>query len=138
MTAYCTFFIRDQLFGIEVSKVQEILRPQELTPVPLAQNYVSGLLNLRGQILLTYSMRRKLDLANGEPEAPPMNLVLPTPEGPVGFQVDQISEVVEVGDLRPVPPPSTLSATIRKMAAEVYMLKERLLVVLDPLKLAEA
>jgi purine-binding chemotaxis protein CheW len=48
---YCTFIVADQLFGIDVRNVQEVLRVQVHTHVPLSQPEITGLLNLRGQIL---------------------------------------------------------------------------------------
>ena len=55
---FCTFFIDGFFYGVEVGKVQEVLRPQEMTPVPLAPAVVMGLINLRGQIVPAIDLRR--------------------------------------------------------------------------------
>ena len=47
----CTFFLNERFFGVEVEKVQEVIRYQTITPVPLAPSVVRGLINLRGQIV---------------------------------------------------------------------------------------
>jgi purine-binding chemotaxis protein CheW len=58
----CTFFLDDLYFGVEVQKIQEVIRYQEMTRVPLAPNVVRGLINLRGQIVTALDMRRRLNL----------------------------------------------------------------------------
>lgn len=65
---YCTFRLAGQLFGLPVEGVQEILRAQPLTPVPLAADSVRGLMNLRGLIVLAIDLRRRLALPIREGE----------------------------------------------------------------------
>ena len=71
---YSTFYVGDLFFGVEVVKVQEVLRYQEMTKVPLAPDAVQGLINLRGQIVTALDMRRRLALPARSPEFTPMNL----------------------------------------------------------------
>jgi chemotaxis signal transduction protein len=59
---YCTFYLDDQCFGVEVQQVQEVIRYQELTRVPLASPVVSGLINLRGQIVTAIDLRRRIGM----------------------------------------------------------------------------
>ena len=59
---YCTFYLDEFLFGVEVERVQEVIRYQEMTRVPLAPPVISGLINLRGQIVTAIDLRRRLDL----------------------------------------------------------------------------
>ena len=59
---YCTFFVNGQYFGVDVLKVQEIIRFQEMTRVPLAPPVVRGLINLRGQTVTAIDLRRRLEL----------------------------------------------------------------------------
>lgn len=137
MTAYCTFFLQDQWYGVEAGRVQEILRPQDLTPVPLAPDSLGGMLNLRGQILMAVDLRRRLGMPAREGKARAMSLIVRTPDGPVGFQVDQVGDVVEAGDLRPAPLPSNLGPAIRDLADKVFMFEEKLLIALDPARMGE-
>jgi purine-binding chemotaxis protein CheW len=138
MSSYCTFTLQDQLFGLEIGHVQEVISPQDVTPVPLAPATCSGLINLRGQILLSLSMRRKLELPDAEPGSQAKTIILKCAEGLVGLQVDKMGDVVDVEQKRSEPLPFALQGTIRDLATEVFMLEDTLLVVLDPAKLAEA
>ena len=61
-TQFCTFRVADLLYGVSVRRVQEVLRFQEMTPVPLAPGAVQGLINLRGQIVTAVDMRQILQL----------------------------------------------------------------------------
>ena len=70
---YCTFYLDRYYFGIEVERVQEIIRYQEITPVALAPHVVRGLINLRGQIVTAVDLRRLLELPDrtGDDDQPP-------------------------------------------------------------------
>jgi purine-binding chemotaxis protein CheW len=57
---FSTFFVADLFFGVDVLHVQEVLRLQQMTPVPLAPRVIEGLINLRGQIVTAIDMRRRL------------------------------------------------------------------------------
>jgi purine-binding chemotaxis protein CheW len=128
---YSTFFVGDLFFGVEVVKVQEVLRYQEMTKVPLAPEVVQGLINLRGQIVTALDMRRRLGLAPRSPDASPMNLVLRSDEGAVSLLVDEIGDVLEVETDCDERVPETLPAEQRQMIAGVCKLDGRLLLVLD-------
>ena len=128
---FCTFFINGLFFGIEVLKVQEVIRYQELTSVPLAPSTIRGLINLRGQIVTAIDLRRRLELpARGEDQLP-MNVVVRTDDGAVSLLVDEIGDVVEIQDDVRERPPETLRGVARELVTGVYKLKERLLLVLD-------
>src|SRR4051794_28626709 len=93
---YCTFFLDEHYFGIDVLKVQEIIRFQQMTRVPLAPPAVRGLINLRGQIVMGIDLRRRLGLQGAAAEATPVNIVVRTDDGAVSLLVDEIGDVVEV------------------------------------------
>ena len=59
---YCTFYLEKLLFGVDLQSVQEVIRTLGMTQVPLAPDVVSGLINLRGQIVTAVDLRRRLDL----------------------------------------------------------------------------
>ena len=126
-----TFYLDGLLFGIEVSKVQEVIRYQEMTRVPLAHAVVQGLINLRGQIVTALDLRRRLTMAERAAERLPMNVVVRTGEEAVSLLVDEIGDVVEVEDKNFERPPETLHAEARELIRGVYKLKERLLLVLN-------
>jgi len=128
---FSTFFVQKLYFGIEVEKVQEVLRYQEMTRVPLAPPVVRGLINLRGQIVTAIDLRRRLDLGErGETELP-MNVVVRTSDGGVSLLVDEIGDVVEVDEGTFERPPDTLNSNARSMIRGVHKLSGRLMHVLD-------
>jgi purine-binding chemotaxis protein CheW len=127
----CTFFVGNGYFGIPVEQVQEVVRPQPITPVPLAPKVVRGLINLRGQILTAIDLRFRLGL--GEPGDPSklMNVVVRTDESPVSFLVDEIGEVLHVSDDTFESPPETLQGGMRELIGGAYKLDGKLLLALS-------
>lgn len=133
---FCTFFIGRLLFGVEVEKVQEVIRHQGMTRVPLASELVGGLINLRGQIVTAVNLRRRLGLADSPQGQPPMNVVVRTGDGAVSLLVDEINDVVDVDQKAFEPPPDTLDVAGRELIQGVYKLKDKLLLVLETDKAA--
>jgi purine-binding chemotaxis protein CheW len=135
---FCTFYLENLLFGVELQKVQEVIMPLELSSVPLAPPVVTGLMNLRGQIVTAIDLRRRLDLAERAPEARAMNVVVRTPDGAVSLLVDEIGDVVEVAEDSFEGPPETLQGKVRSLILGVHKLDKRLMHVLDTDKACEA
>jgi purine-binding chemotaxis protein CheW len=129
---YCTFFLDDQCFGLDVLQVQEIVRGQPLTPVPLAHPSVRGLINLRGQIVTAIDLRERLALPPRPRDQQPVNVVVQTDDGAVSLLVDEIGDVLEVTEQQFERPPETLRGAARDLIQGVYKLADRLLVILDP------
>jgi purine-binding chemotaxis protein CheW len=134
---YCTFQIGDFFFGVEVTRVQEVVRFQPLTRVPLAPREVSGLINLRGQIITTIDLRRRLRLPDRAGDERPTNLLISTPEGAVSFQVDQIEDVISVDPASVEAPPEMLAAEVRRCLLGVSKQRGRLLLLLDEARAME-
>ena len=128
---YCTFYVEGLFFGVEVLRVQEVIRFQEMTPVPLASHVVSGLINLRGQIVTAIDLRRRLGLPDRDSSELPMNVVIRTDDGAVSLLVDQIGDVLEVDTDSYERPPETLSGVARQLVLGVYKLKDNLLLILN-------
>jgi purine-binding chemotaxis protein CheW len=128
---YCTFYLDGLFFGVEVRKVQEVIRYQEMTRVPLASPVISGLINLRGQIVTALDMRHRLELPPRAEGELPMNVVLRTDEGAVSLLVDVIGDVVEVDEATFEQPPETLDGVARELIKGAYKLEDSLLLILD-------
>jgi len=133
---YCTFLLGDFFFGVEVEKVQEVIRYQEITRTPKAPAVVRGLINLRGQIVTAIDMLRLLEIGDYL-ERKPMNLVMRTEEGIVSFLVDEIEDIIEVDDSDFEHPPETLAGVARQLIRGAYKLPERLMLALDADKAVE-
>ncbi len=127
----CTFHLQDLLFGVEVEKVQEVIRYQQMTRIPLAPAVIAGLINLRGQIVTAVDLRQQLDLPPRRSDELPMNVVIRREDAPISLLVDEIGDVVEVDEQLFEPPPDTLDTSARAFIHGVYKLKEQLLLLLD-------
>jgi purine-binding chemotaxis protein CheW len=128
---FSTFFLNGLFLGVEVLKVQEVIRYQEMTRVPLAPNMIQGLINLRGQIVTAIDLRRRLELPPRPEGQLPMNVVVRSEDGAVSLLVDEIGDVVEIQDEAYERPPETLKGVARELVTGVYKLKDRLLLILD-------
>jgi purine-binding chemotaxis protein CheW len=128
---FCTFFLDRLFFGVEVQRVQEVICYQEMTRVPLASSVVSGLINLRGQIVTAIDLRRRLGLQERPSDQLPMNVVVHTDDGAVCLLVDEIEDVLEVTEDSFERPPETISGVARDLIRGVYKFKDRLLLMLD-------
>lgn len=128
---FCTFFLDGHVFGTPVPKVQEVIQHQEMTRVPLAPELVSGLINLRGQIVSAIDLRRRLGLPDRLEGQLPMNVVVRTNDGAVSLLVDEIGDVIEVEEETLESPPETLHGFAREVVSGVYKLSGRLLLALD-------
>ena len=133
----CTFYLQDLYFGIEVEKVQEVIRYQEMTSVPLASDVIAGLINLRGQIVTAIDLRRQLELPPRAAGQLPMNVVIRREDGPISLLVDEIGDVVEVEKDSFEDSPDTLEARRKEFLRGVYKLKGKLLLLLDTDKAVE-
>ena len=128
---FCTFFVADLFFGVDVLHVQEVLRFQQITRVPQAPEVVEGLINLRGQIVTAIDMRRRLQLPPRDGDRTPMNIVVRTEDGAGSLLVDEIGDVLDVDAASWEPSPENLDPNARELIRGVYKLKDRLLLVLD-------
>lgn len=128
---YCTFYLEKLLFGIELRGVQEVIRYVEMTRVPLAPDVVSGLINLRGQIVTAIDLRKRLELPPRPQGTSAVNVVARSEDGSVSLLVDEIGDVVEVNEETFEPPPETLQGSVRAVILGVHKLEKHLMHVLD-------
>ena len=129
---YCTFTLNEQCYGFDVLKVQEIVRSQPLTRVPLSHPMVQGLINLRGQIVTAIDLKKCLGLPASAVSTEGINVVLHTSDGAVSLIVDEVGDVLELGEEQFEAPPNTRLGPSRKFILGVFKLADRLLIILDP------
>lgn len=127
----CTFYLDGHFFGVEVEKVQEVLRYQEMTRIPLAPDTVKGLINLRGQIVTAIDLRSRLEFENRPADKLPMNVVIRAEGGAVSLLVDEIGDVIEVSEDSFEESPETVTGIARELVRGIHKLKDDLLLVLD-------
>ncbi len=131
MSRYVTFTIDDALYGVDVLRVQEAVHAQARTRVPLAPEGIAGLVNLRGQVVLTVDLRPRLGLPAAPPDADRMMVVVQVDGEPTSLLVDTVGDVVDVAPERFGPPPDTLQPELRPLIRGACRLDGRLLLVLD-------
>jgi purine-binding chemotaxis protein CheW len=127
---FCTFDVGDLFLGIEVERVQEVLRDSDITQVPTAPPSVRGLINLRGQIVTAVDLRTRFDLTDQRGEGSTV-LVLDAGSELLSFVVDRARDVVEVDESSFEEPPDTLKGEARRLIRGAYKLQNALLLVLD-------
>jgi purine-binding chemotaxis protein CheW len=134
MTQLSTFHVGKYLFGVDVSLVQEIVRLQTITPVPLSGRDIAGLINLRGEVLTAVDLRARLRLPTPTTERDPINVVIRVDEEPVSLLVDEIGGVQEVSQVPFEATPTTVDSHVRHLLLGAYTLPDRLLLSLDARK----
>jgi purine-binding chemotaxis protein CheW len=133
--AYVTLMLGDQLCGVPVLAVRDVLAGQSIARIPLAPPEVAGNLNLRGRIVTAIDLRQRLHLSPRPANAKPMSVVTELGSELYALLVDQVSEVVSLkaADMERNPP--TLPPIWAEHSVGIYRVSDRLMVVLDVEKL---
>ena len=131
MSQLSTFHVGKYLFGVDVSLVQEVVRLQMITPVPLAPPEIAGLINLRGEVLTAIGLRARLGLPPADGTREPVNVVVRVDDEPVSLLVDEIGAVLEVSQVPFEQTPSTVDERVRDLLLGAYTLPDRLLLALN-------
>ena len=118
---YCTFQIGEDFFGVDVLKVQEVIKPLQLTEIPKSDEVVCGLMNLRGNIVTQISLRRLFGLQENE-DNEHMNVIVNTSDGLLSLKVDQIDDVQSLNMSSFETTPDTLDVKIRKYVKGIHKL----------------
>lgn len=128
---YVTATIRGQLCGIPVMKVQDVLGPQQITPIPLSVPEVAGSLNLRGRVVTAVDLRVRMGLEARDEEDKGMSVVVEHENELYSLMVDSVGEVLKMSDKDFERSPQTLDALWRSYSEGIFRLETGLLVVLD-------
>lgn len=123
--------VADQLFGIPVLQVQDVLGPQRITRVPLAPPEVAGSLNLRGRIVTAIDLRTRLRLPPLTEGQSGMSVVVDHGGELYSILVDAVGEVLRLGADAAERNPATLDPVWREVSGGIYRLDKTLLIVLD-------
>lgn len=131
LTEYVTVLIGEQLFGLPISRVQDVFMPDRLTRVPLSAPEIAGVLNLRGRIVTAIDMRRRLDLPPREDGRASMAIGIEFKGESYGLLIDTVGEVHKLADDTMEANPVNLDQRLSRVAAGVHRLDGQLMVVLD-------
>jgi purine-binding chemotaxis protein CheW len=131
LSEYVTMQIGGQLFGLPISRVQDVFMPERLTRVPLAAREIAGVLNLRGRIVTAIDMRTRLGLGKPDAAKPPMAVGVELGGESYGLLIDSVGEVLKLAESGREANPINLDPRLAKMAAGIHRLDGQLLVILD-------
>lgn len=137
MSQLSTFLVGRYLFGVDVALVQEIVRLQTITPVPLSPPEIAGLINLRGEVLTAIDLRARLGLPPSDTDRDPINVVVRVDDEPVSLLVDEIGGVQEVSQVPFEATPTTVEPRVRDLLLGAYTLPDRLLLSLNARKVLD-
>ncbi len=132
---FVTVRLAGQTLGIPVLGVHDVLNPQAITKIPLAPEWVSGVLNLRGKIVTAIDLRQRLGLPPLEEGKRSMSVVVEFNEEPYSLQIDSVGEVLSLDDQDFERNPVTLDPHWREVSRGIYRLEKELLPILDVEKL---
>ncbi len=128
---YVSFRIADQLFGIPVLSVQDVLSEHRITRIPLAPAEIAGSLNLRGRIVTAIDVRMKLELPTLDDGKKSMSIVVERGGELYSLLVDSVGEVLSLSEREHERNPPTLDRHLREFSQGIYRLNEKLLVELN-------
>lgn len=132
---WVTFRLADELYGINVMQVQEVLRVSEIAPVPGAPHYVLGIINLRGNVVTVIDTRIRLGLVTTEVTDSTRIVIIETARHVVGILVDCVAEVVDVAASEVESAPNVGSDDSSNYIQGVASREEELLILVDLNKL---
>ncbi len=126
-----SFKLGEETFGIEITKIREIILVAEITRVPETPPYVKGLINLRSTVIPVIDLRTRFSLAEGELTTDSRIMVLNVGSRMIGIVVDSVNEVLRVTREQLSPSPPTVISAGNDYMTGLVRLKEELLILLD-------
>ncbi len=126
---FIIFKLGNEEFGVEITKVQEIIKPQEVTKLPQTANFIEGIINLRGDIITIIDLRKRLDFEINNQED--RILVVTINDIDVGFVVDDASEVIRIDNKQISEPSKGIAGIKTEFLDGIAKLENRLIIVLN-------
>ncbi len=132
LTQLVGFIIGEELFGVDILKVQEIIKETPITPIPDSPEFIEGVINLRGNIIPVIDLRKRLKLLQQEKAGPSWIIILNINGRVTGFIVDSVTQVLKVQADKILPPPEIVAAGLKNQyITGVCKIDERMLILLD-------
>ena len=130
-----SFMLGEETYGIEITKIREIIRMGQITQVPETPPYIKGLINLRSTVIPVIDLRARFGLAEGEQTDESRIMVLNVGSRMIGIVVDAVSEVLRVSGEQISEAPPTVASQGNEYMTGLVRLEEHLLILLDADKL---
>ena len=128
---WVTYFLEDEVYGINVMQVQEVLRITEITPVPGAPHHVLGIINLRGSVVTVIDIRRSFGLTSKEPDENSRIIIVEVNGNALGLLVDSVAEVVYLNQSEIETSPTVKSDDTSRFILGVANRENSLLILVD-------
>ena len=126
------FNIGKEEFGVEITRVQEIIRMTSITGIPQAPDYIRGIINLRGRIIVVLNLNVIMGMESKEQDENTRIIVANIDETVMGFIVDSVSEVIRLPEKNVEPAPAVIAGKIgTEYVMGVGKMDDRLLILLD-------
>lgn len=128
---FVKFTVADLTFGIEITQIHQILKPQEIFKVPNTPPFIEGLLNLRGRVLTVFNLRKRFGLPTCENDENTKIIIVTMNDLLMGFIVDSVTEIVRLNDEELVETPPALKNIDKKYLSGVGKMNDKLILILD-------
>jgi purine-binding chemotaxis protein CheW len=125
------FQVGDEVFGIGITQIHQILKPQEIFKVPNTPPFIEGLLNLRGKVLTVFNLRKRFNMPDKENDENTKIIIVKKDEYLLGFTVDSVTEIVRIPDEEFVETPPSLKTFDKRFLSGVAKLGDKLILMLD-------
>ena len=126
------FRLTGEEFGLEIGQVREIIRMQDVTPMPKAPQFIEGVINLRGQIIAVMDLTKRFGLKKTDRTEKTRIVVTEVKDKTVGLIVDEVPEVLRISEDAIDPTPEMIESQINsEFIRGVGKLEERLIILLD-------
>lgn len=132
---FLTFYLEDEVYGVNIGDVKEIIAMMKTTPVPKTPKFIKGVMNLRGNIIPVVDMRLKFDMPTIPPQMYTAIVIIKLVEKLIGFIVDKVEEVINVDDEHISLPPEFGGHIDTRFIKNMAQHKQKVVMILDLLAL---
>jgi len=131
------FRISDEIYGINIMELKEIIKPREATEVPRTPPFIMGVISLRGIIIPVFNMRERLGLRQGEQSGRERIVIVKRSEGFTGLLVDEVIKVVRIGKEGREPAPAVLEGIDRDFVCGIGRTGAMMIILLNVASIAD-
>lgn len=128
---FVKFTVGNEVFGVEISKVREIIKLQDMLKVPNTPRYIEGLINLRGKVLTVYNLRKRLGMQDKDFDDDSKIITVYHNDLLVGFTVDMVNEIIRVDEESIEDTPPSVPGIDKRFLSKVVKLDDKLMLILD-------
>lgn len=135
MKQFVTFKLANELYGIPITQVQEIIQKQQMTRLPKMPEFVEGVVNLRGKIVPVIDLRKRFNMPIAYEESEARIIVTQITNQSVGIKVDSVRGVSNLQDVTIEPLPETIRSTERAYLSGIGKMQDSIIILLNLEKL---